>query len=46
MKKKNSAGVYVSIVDDAEHVIESVISVTSVLALVAFATAIVTGGWA
>lgn len=46
MKKKNNSGIYVSIVGDAEHVIESVMLVTSVLAHIAFAIAIVTGGWA
>lgn len=46
MKKKNNSDIYVSIIEDAEHIIESVMSVTGVLALVAFATAIVTGGWA
>lgn len=45
-KSDDIDGKYVSIVDDIEHLVESIFATASVLALCAFGVALVSGAWA
>lgn len=45
MKKNGAIEKYVSIKEDVEHTIEGVATSAALVSLIAFGTAILTGGW-